>query len=184
MQPLRDFPPGDPSLRVVGVPTRHDSAVRHVCGTAVYIDDLREPEGTLHLAPGGAPAARGRILRIDLDAVRSAPGVVAVLTAADVPGKNDVSPVMGDDPMFATDSIAFHGQVVFAVVAETRDLARRAAQLGKVEVAAEKPLVSVDDALEADAHVLPDYTFNQGHCAPALAASPPRIPGPLPIGAH
>jgi xanthine dehydrogenase large subunit len=182
MQPLRDVPARDPSLRVVGVPTRHDSAVRHVCGTAVYIDDLREPEGTLHLAAGGAPAARGRIVRIDLDAVRSAPGVVAVLTAADVPGKNDVSPVMGDDPMFATDAVAFHGQVVFAVVAETRDLARRAARLGKVEIAAEKPLVSVDDALAADAHILPDNAFNKGDCAAALAASPRRVAGTFRMG--
>jgi xanthine dehydrogenase large subunit len=182
MKPLRDFPPGDPSLRVVGVPTRHDSAVRHVCGTAVYIDDLREPEGTLHLAAGGAQAARGRILRIDLDAVRSAPGVVAVLTAADIPGKNDVSPVMGDDPMFAADSVEFYGQVVFAVVAETRDLARRAARLGKIEVAAETPLVDVDDALKADAHVLPDYTFNKGDCAAALGASPRRIAGTFRMG--
>src|SRR5215475_6457338 len=119
MPMLREPPPGDDrSLRVVGVPTRHDSAVRHVCGTAVYVDDLREPEGTLHLAPGGAQVARGRILRVNLDAVRSAPGVVAVLTVADIPGRNDVSPVMGDDPMFATDAIEFDGQVVFAVVAE------------------------------------------------------------------
>jgi xanthine dehydrogenase large subunit len=182
MQPLRDVPARDPSLRVVGVPTRHDSAVRHVCGTAVYIDDLREPEGTLHIAPGGAPAARGRIVRIDLDAVRSAPGVVAVLTAADVPGKNDVSPVMGDDPMFATDAVAFRGQVVFAVVARTRDLARRAARLGKVEIAVEKPLVSVDDALAADAHILSDYAFNKGDCAAALAASPRRVAGTFRMG--
>jgi xanthine dehydrogenase large subunit len=182
MKPLRDFPPGDPSLRVVGVPVRHDSAVRHVCGTAVYIDDLREPEGTLHLAAGGAAVARGRILRVDLDAVRSAPGVVAVLTAADIPGKNDVSPVMGDDPMFAADAVEFHGQVVFAVVAETRDLARRAARLGKVEVAAEQPLVSVDDALEADAHILPDYAFTKGDCAAAMAGSPRRVAGTLRMG--
>ena len=121
-------------------------------------------------------------MRIDLDAVRSAPGVVAVLTAADMPGKNDVSPVMGDDPMFATDAIEFHGQVVFAVVAETRDLARRAARLGTVEVAAEKPLVTVDDALAADAHILPDYAFDKGDCAAALAASPRRIAGTFRMG--
>jgi xanthine dehydrogenase large subunit len=139
MQPLRDLPPRDPSLRVVGQPTAHDSAARHVSGTAVYIDDMREPEGTLHLAPGRAPAARGRIVLVDLDAVRKTPGVVAVLTAADIPGRNDVSPVMGDDPMLAADTIEFDGQVVFAVVAETRDIARRAARLGKVEVAAERP---------------------------------------------
>ncbi len=182
MQPLRDRAPRDPSLRVVGQPTAHDSAARHVSGSAVYIDDLREPEGTLHLAPGRAPVARGRILRLDLDAVRKVPGVVAVLTAADIPGRNDVSPVMGDDPMLAADTIEFHGQVVFAVVAETRDIARRAARLGKVEVEAERPLVSVDDALEADCHILPDYTFAKGDSAAALAASPRRLAGTLRIG--
>ena len=97
----------------------HDSAVRHVSGSAVYIDDIREPEGTLHLAAGGAPVARGRITGIDLDAVRAAPGVVRVLTAADIPGRNDVSPVNADDdPILATDNVEFHGQVVFAVVAQ------------------------------------------------------------------
>jgi xanthine dehydrogenase large subunit len=83
--------------------------------------------GTLHLAPDRAPAARGRIVRIDLEAVRKVPGVIAVLTAADIPGRNDVSPGMGDDPMLAADTIEFDGQVVFAMVAETRDIARRAA---------------------------------------------------------
>src|ERR1700730_9289387 len=173
----------DPApLRVVGVPTRHDSAVRHVSGSAVYVDDVREPTGTLHLAVGGAPAARGRITKVDLDAVRSAPGVVAVLTAADVPGKNDVSPVMGDDPMFADAAIEFHGQVVFAVAAETRDQARRAVRLAKIEVAAEAPLVTVDDALKADSHVLPDYAFVKGDYAAALAAAPKRIEGAFHIG--
>src|SRR5713101_245636 len=134
-------------LRVVGVPTRHDSAVRHVAGSALYVDDLREPAGTLHMAVGGAPAARGRITRIDIDAVKRAPGVVAVLTAADIPGRNDVSPVKGDDPMFADGTVEFHGQVVFAVAAESRDLARRAVRLARIEIAAEAPLVTVDDAL-------------------------------------
>ena len=62
-----------------------------------------------------AHAARGRITALDLDAVRAAPGVVAVLTAADIPGRNDCSPVFGDDPILADGRIAFHGQVVFAV---------------------------------------------------------------------
>ena len=187
MRPASDFVSHDLAsheapLRVVGVPTRHDSAARHVAGSAIYVDDLREPAGTLHLAVGGAPAARGRITCVDLDAVKSAPGVVAVLTAADVPGRNDVSPVMGDDPMFADETVEFHGQVVFAVVAESRDLARRAVRLAKIEVAAEIPLVTVDDALTADCHILPDYTFRKGDCAAALAAAPRRIEGAFHIG--
>jgi xanthine dehydrogenase large subunit len=182
MPPVTELVPDLASLRVVGVPTRHDSAVRHVAGNAVYVDDLREPAGTLHVAVGGAPAACGRITKLDLDAVRAAPGVVAVLTAADVPGKNDVSPVMGDDPMFAEATIEFHGQVVFAVVAQTRDIARRATRLARIEIAAEKPLVSVDDALAADCHILPDYAFNKGDWAADLAAAPRRIEGALRIG--
>jgi xanthine dehydrogenase large subunit len=170
------------SPRTVGVATRHDSAVRHVCGSAVYIDDIREPEGTLHLAVGGAPVARGRIKSIDLAAVRAAPGVIAVLTVADIPGRNDASPIAGDDPIFAKEEIEFHRQVVFAVAARTRDEARRAALLGKIEVEAEPALVSVDDALAAGARILPDYTFTKGECAAALAASPHRVTGTLRIG--
>ncbi len=186
MPPVTDLAPERPAdsahLRVVGVPTKHDSAARHVTGNALYVDDVREPIGMLHLAAGGAPAARGRITMLDLDAVRRAPGVVAVLTVADVPGKNDVSPVMGDDPMFADGTVEFHGQVVFAVVAESRDLARRAVRLAKIEIAAETPLVTVDDALKADCHILPDYAFKKGDCTAALAAAPRRIEGAFHIG--
>ncbi len=122
----------------VGLALAHDSAALHVQGTAVYIDDMREPEGTLHVEPGYAPNdARGKITSLDLDAVRAFPGVVAVLTAKDIPGVNDCSPALGDDPIFAEGVIEFHGQVIFAVVAETREIARRAARLAKIEVAAE-----------------------------------------------
>src|SRR5262249_5814266 len=126
--------------------------------------------------------ARGRITALDLAAVRAVPGVVAVLTAADIPGRNDASPIAGDDPIFAERAIEFHQQVVFAVVAQTRDIARRAARLGKVEVAAEPPLVSVDAALAAQSFILSDYTFLTGDPDAALAASPHRIEGALRIG--
>jgi xanthine dehydrogenase large subunit len=172
----------DQTQRIVGVPARHDSAVRHVSGSAAYVDDLRTPAGTLHVAVGGAPAARGVITRMDLDAVRAAPGVVAVLTAADIPGRNDVSPVAGDDPMFADGRVAFHGQVVFAVVAESREQARRAARLARIEIAAETPLVTVDDALGAGSRIMPDSTFAKGDYAAALASAPRRIGGMLRAG--
>ena len=70
--------------RIVRVPTIHDSAARQVSGTAVFIDDIREPEGTLHVAPGGAAAAHGRIKRLGLDAVRAAAGVVREIGRAHV----------------------------------------------------------------------------------------------------
>jgi xanthine dehydrogenase large subunit len=160
----------------------HDAAERHVRGAAPYIDDIREPEGTLHVAPGGSPAACGRIVAMDLSAVRAHPGVVTVLTAADIPGRNDVSPVAGDDPLFAADRIEFHGQPLFAVVAQTRDAARRAARLARIEIDRQAPLVSVDDALAADADLMPAYAFRRGDAAGVLASSTARVEGTLRIG--
>jgi xanthine dehydrogenase large subunit len=168
--------------RVVRVPTIHDSAVRQVCGTATFIDDIREPEGTLHVAPGGAPAAHGRIKRLVLDAVCAAPGVVRVLTPDDIPGRNDCSPVRGDDPIMASEVADFHGQVLFAVVAETREAARRAARLAEVEIEPEPALITVDQALAAEHRLHPDYTFRKGDSAAALAAGPRRLSGTLRIG--
>ena len=75
--------------------------------------------------------------------------MVAVLTAADIPGLNDASPIAGDDPIFAAGKIEFHGQVVFAVVARTRD--QRGAPPGSARSRSRpsRPLVSVEDALAA-----------------------------------
>jgi len=133
--PQNDAPP-----RYLGKALPHDSAERHVSGRALYIDDLPEPEGLLHIAVGGSPVARGKLVSLDVSDVRNAPGIIAVLTAADIPGKNDVSPAMGDDPMFAADCVEFVGQALFAVVAQSRDAARRAIRLVKSVIEEEKPL--------------------------------------------
>ncbi len=170
------------ALAVVTRPHPHDSARLHVSGAAAYIDDIREPAGTLHVACGLSPNARGAITALRLDAVRAAPGVVAVLTANDVPGKNDIAPAFADEPLLADKTVMFHGQPIFAVVARTREAARRAARLADIEIAAEQPLVSIEDALAANATVMPDYDFARGNAAAALAASPHRLEGRLRIG--
>lgn len=175
------FTDGD-ALDIVRKPVAHDSAERHVSGTAQYIDDVLEPAGTLHIVPGGSPKASGRIVAVDLDAVRTAPGVVAVLTAADVPGRNDCSPSLGDDPIFAVDRVEFHSQVIFAVVAETRLAARHAVRLAKVEIDAEAPLVNVDEALAVDADLLAPYEFRRGEPEVGLATSERLVEGTFRIG--
>ena len=162
---------------VVGLALAHDSAALHVSGRATYIDDMREPQGLLHIVPGYAKeGARGKIKSVDLQAVRAFPGVVAVLTYKDIPGLNDSSPSIGGDPILAEGSIEFHGQVIFAVVAETRDGARRAARLAKIEIAAEKPAVTVDDAMAMKTKdVLPPYEFKRRDVKAALAKAANRI---------
>ncbi|MBA5776779.1 xanthine dehydrogenase molybdopterin binding subunit [Stappia sp. F7233] len=164
-------------------PSPHDSAIKHVTGEATYIDDIREPAGTLHVVPGWhRDAVCGRIKSVDLDAVRAYPGVVAVLTHADIPGKNDCSPSFGDDPVLAEGNIQFHGQAVFAVVAETRDAARRAARLARIEVEEHTPILTVDDAVGADITVMPDYQFRKGAPEAGLASAERKLSGRLMIG--
>ena len=112
----------------------HDSAAKHVTGTADYTDDIAMPEGTLHAYLGVSDVAHAKLLGIDYTDVLATPGVVGVLTADDVPGVNDISPTgLNDEPVFPTESIQFHGQPLFAVIAETRDIARRAAELARID---------------------------------------------------
>jgi xanthine dehydrogenase large subunit len=163
----------------------HDSAVKHVTGRADYTDDLPEPVGTLHAALGLAAIAHGEIEAIDLSEVISASGVVGVLTAADIPGVNDITPTAGhhDEPVFATTKVEFHGQPLFAVIAETRDAARRAARQARVTY---RPLPHVTDALEAVeagySHVTAPLKLERGSVEPALATARHRIRGRLRIG--
>ena len=174
--------PGD-GLSAVGLALAHDSAAGHVQGTARFIDDIPEPASLVHVAPGYAPqGARGRIAMLDLDAVRAAPGVVAVLTATDIPGRNDCSPVFGDDPILADGAIAFHGQVVFAVAAQSRDEARRAARLARIEVEEDEPRVSVEAGLASGEAVLPDYQFLRGEPGAEMKRAPHSASGSLRVG--
>src|SRR5262245_10751261 len=170
----------------VGLELAHDSAELHVQGRAIYIDDMREPEGTLHVAPGYAPeGTKGRIVSCDLEAVRSVPGVVAVLTSKDIPGVNDCSPAraMRDDPILADGEVLFHGQVIFAVVAETREAARRAAKLAKIKIAKQVPAVTVEDALaQSTQDVLPPYEFRRGDPQKVIARSKLQVAGSFHVG--
>ena len=166
----------------VNASIRHDSAEKHVSGEARYIDDLPEPPGLLHLAFGMSERAHARLLEMDLSAVRAAPGVVCVLTAADIPGINDVAPVAGDDPLFAVDTLVYVGQSLFCVAAETRALARAAARLARVSYADLPAALTIAQARVADLKIEASQTMTLGDAPAALAAAPRRLSGSLAIG--
>ncbi len=169
-------------LRHVHKALPHDSGAKHVQGSAEYIDDMLEPVGTLHIALGGSPVARGAIRHVDLADVIAMSGVVAVITAAHIPGRNDISPAHADEPVFAHDRVDYHNQPIFAVVATDRDTARRGALRGKIEISVEKPNVSVEQGRASGERVLPDYAFVGGDAAKAVAEAPCRLTGAMHIG--
>ena len=126
----------------------HDSAYKHVDGSAEYTDDIIEPEQTLFGAIGWSKKAHAIIKKIDLKDVRLSEGVVSVFTYLDIPGKNDVGPVFDGDPIFAKKKVEFYGQPLFAVAATSIELARKAVLKAKINYKELRPIVTIKDSLE------------------------------------
>ena len=162
----------------------HDSGHKHVAGTAEYIDDIPMPGGGLHAYLGLSTKAHARIVSIDLDAVRAAPGVVAVLTNDDVTGHNDVSSGgIGDEPVFAAGISMFWGQPLFAVVAETREQARRAAALAEIAYEDLPAVLDSDAAMAAGGElVTKPLVLQRGDAKAALETAQHRLSGRMVIG--
>ncbi|MHB8920790.1 MAG: xanthine dehydrogenase molybdopterin binding subunit [Halothiobacillus sp.] len=175
----------EPMLEIktgVSASVKHDSASKHVSGEAVYIDDLPEPRNLLHVYIAQSTQAHAKILKLDLSAVKQAAGVVAVLCAADIPGKNDYGAVVDGDPIFANALVEYIGQPLFAVAAEHIAQARRAALLAVVEYAPMPALINVKEALAARSFVLPSKKFQRGEPDIQLAQSANRLHGEIEIG--
>jgi xanthine dehydrogenase large subunit len=167
---------------VVGISRPHESAHLHVAGTATYTDDIPELAGTLHAALGMSTQAHARIVNMDLDRVKAAPGVVAVFTSSDIPGTNDCGPIIHDDPILATDTVHFIGQPMFIVVATSHDAARRAARLGNIEYEVLPPLLTHEEARAAGKSVLPPMHLKRGEPAERIAAAPHSEAGKMSLG--
>ena len=178
------MPDGHPENRLsVNRPLVHDSAAKHVAGEAVYIDDMPEPARCLEVYIKWADRAHARLVSLDLDAVRSAPGIAAVITTADIPGHPDISPVgRHDEPVFATDTVQYWGQALFAVAADHVTTARAAAKRAVVSYEDLPPVLDVDTARTAEDYVWPPARFARGDVETGLARSPQRLDGRLTMG--
>ncbi len=164
-------------MSAIGSPLRHESAHLHVSGAAPYADDIAEPAGTLHAAFGTSSHAHARILQIDLGPVRACPGVVDVLTHADIPGTNNYGGIVADDPLLAESLVQYHGQPLFLVLATSHHIARRAARLAKVDYEVLPAILTIEQAMAQNALLAPPRSLVRGDAAAALARAPHRLQG-------
>ncbi|HEX7951699.1 MAG TPA: molybdopterin cofactor-binding domain-containing protein, partial [Burkholderiales bacterium] len=160
----------------------HEGAPLHVSGAANYSDDIPLPENALHVALGMSTIAHGRIRSMDLSAVAAAPGVVAIVTAADVPGSNMIGPILHDDPIFAQSLVEFAGQSLFAVAATSYGAARRAAKLARVEYEELPAILDIRGALAAKSFVVPTQTLRRGEPETAIGRARHRLSGSAQLG--
>ena len=147
---------------VVGRGLPHDSAMRHVRGEAIYIDDMPDTVGTLHIAPILSPIAHGILHNIDVSKALSMPGVVDWLSASDITGENDVAPIASGEPLLVEKRLEHQGQFIGAIIAETLDQAIMAADRVKLDFTQKKPCLSVRDAYKRGLRTLPDQHLRRG----------------------
>ena len=166
---------------VIGLPLEHDSAHMHVQGSAQYIDDISVPSGTLHVAFALSNVAHGRIKRIDISAAKKAEGVHSVLIAEDIENLL-IGPIIHDEPLLASKEVLFYGQAIAAVLAESHELAKKAALLVTADVEELRSIVSIEDAMESKSFIDEPIIVSTGDSKKAIQNAKNVLTGSLSIG--
>jgi len=166
-----------PAKGKTGGSLKHESAIKHVTGDAIYVDDMPEWPNTLHVAIGKSTIAHGDIVSMDLTEVWASEGVVDVITFDDIPGETDIGPVFAGDPLLAEKTVEYVGQPIFAVAANSHELAQRAAAKAVIEYEESTPILDVQTALKERVFVRPTHTHAKGDADKALQKAKHTLKG-------
>ena len=134
----------------------------HTRGESLFIGDLPDPPGLLHATVLASPIPHGRIVRLDTTPAAGIEGVACVLTAADIPGENQVGGIVQDEPLLAEGEIHFAGQPIVAVIADSPRRARQAAAAIEVEFEELPGVFDPRQAAAAGSLIVPSRTFSLG----------------------
>ena len=157
----------------------HESALKHVTGKAIYTDDISEPKNLLHAVIGYSNCSKGVIKKIDYKDVLCSEGVVDIITEKDIEGINDVGPIFKGDKIFTSKNIEYYGQPIFAVIAKTNNLAKKAALKVKIDLKISKPIVSIEEALKKKSFVLKPKHLTRGNIKDGFKKSDNILKGKL-----
>jgi xanthine dehydrogenase large subunit len=166
---------------VIGTRKPHESAEGHVTGKAVYTDEQRILAGMLSVYPVTAPHAKARILSIDVSVALAVEGCVTVLTASDVPGRNNTGVIVADEPLFPTDEVSYWGQAVVWTVGVTEAAARQAAAQVVVEYEPLEPVLTIEAAIATQSFHTRTQTMGRGEPQAALQTADHRLSGELAV---
>ena len=161
---------------------KHESAIAHATGTALYTDDQAHRRPMLEIWPVLSSHAHAKITRMDTSPAEVMPGVVRVLTAKDIPGMNDIGAIRQDEQLLADGLVCYHGQVCAVVVGRTLEECKAAARAVIIEY---DPLEAVRDARDAVAkgsyHTDP-HIICRGDVDSALRSSAHTLEGEFDLG--
>ncbi len=162
----------------------HESAIKHVTGQSVYVNDMAAGGGLLHGHVVYSRWAHARIRSYNLEAAQNSPGVHAVLSAGDIPGANQMGPVIRDELCLAGDEITFYGQALFLIAADTEENARAAADLINIEVEELEAILDIETAMDRGNQLSEQRRIATGDVDNAFAKAEHILEGQLTTGAQ
>ncbi|XP_077175024.1 aldehyde oxidase 3-like [Paroedura picta] len=178
VQEYQDVDPQQPPRDPVGRPIMHESGIKHATGEAVYTDDIAPIDGQLYMAVVKSTRAHAKIISIDTSEALEAPGVVTVVTAADIPGENGDE----DEKVFAAEEVTYIGHVICGVVAETYELAKEATRKVKIEYEDLESILTIQDAIRHNSYFDKEKKIEQGNVEKAFHTVDQIIVGENHIG--
>ncbi len=153
-----------------------------VRGTARFTSDLPLPTGCLHALPAVSPHAHASFTRVDATAALAEPDVLAVLTAADIPGENEIGNLLPGEPLLADGETHCVGEPYALVVAASMDAARRGAAAVTADFTPLPAILDPRDAYAAGSLIAPQRTFARGDVDAAWAQCTTVVSGSVSIG--
>ena len=160
----------------------HESGVYHVTGEARYIDDLLVNERLLYGRVLYSKVSHGKIIACNIDAANELPGVKAILTHKDIPGPNQMGPVIHDELVLAKDRVTFIGQAIFLIAADSEEIAIEAEKLIEIKYKELPSILSIKDAIKKGKLIQPARKIETGDVDNSFSKAENIIEGELEIG--
>ncbi|MEN8208804.1 MAG: molybdopterin cofactor-binding domain-containing protein, partial [Candidatus Fermentibacteria bacterium] len=146
---------------------KHHDAVLHVKGVSLFADDFKLPQNLLYAAVLVSPVSHGAIEKLETAEALSMPGVERIITAKDIPGKNQIGSIIKDELLLAEKELCFIGQPVVLVLADRPERARAAVKAIRLETGKLPSVVDPREAFEKGMLIAPPRTFSMGNTAEA-----------------
>lgn len=162
----------------------HESAVAHVTGTAVYVDDMPVGGDLLHGVVVYSRQAHAEIISMDCSKALALDGVETIVTFRDIPGQNQMGPVVHDEPCLATDRVEFIGQAVALIAARDDETAHQAARLVEINYDPLPAILDIESAMKSENRLSSERKIETGDVKSAFAGAKNVISGELKTGAQ
>tara|TARA_Y100001970_G_C14258667_1_gene877673 strand:+ start:4656 stop:7079 length:2424 start_codon:yes stop_codon:yes gene_type:complete len=149
-------------MKVVGKKIPHDSAIGHVTGEALFVDDLPSSKNELIVDYIASPFAHGKIKSINSEELSKLEGIVGVYTYRDIPGHNLYGPVIKDEYILAEKIVEYIGQPIAIIAGESAKAVRKAKKKLRLIIEELKPILTIDEAIKAKKFLGNSSQFKQG----------------------